>query len=120
MPHLPADSKSSERADFAPFGGDIFIVLKAAKCTNVGFAKSLPDLPEDVVRDQRPKVTAHQRVEHANRSRLAPPQDAANEDVRVDDGSNECPQHAGLASRLGRPRGRHDDRKPLHLDVAPG
>jgi hypothetical protein len=47
------------------------------------------------------KQVTHQSIEHTSRSRLAPPQDAANEDVRVDDSSNECLRHAGLASRLG-------------------
>ena len=81
--------------------GVYFIVLQAAKCANIGFAKSLPDLAEDVVRDQRAKVTAHQRIEHTYRSRLAPPQNATNEDVRVDDSSSEYLRHAGLVSRLG-------------------
>ena len=81
--------------------GLYFIVLQAAKCANIGFAKSLPDLGKDVVRDQRPKVATNQSIEHTYRSRLAPPQDAANEDVCVEYSPNECLRHAGLASRLG-------------------
>jgi len=81
--------------------GVYFIVLKTPKGAHIGLAKSPADLAKDIVRDQGPEVTAHQSVEHTNRSRLAPPQYAANEDVRVNDRSNECPRHAGLASRLG-------------------
>jgi hypothetical protein len=49
-----------------------FPVLKAAKCLNVRLAKSLPDLVEDVIRDEWPKVTAHQSIEDTHRRRKMP------------------------------------------------
>lgn len=78
-----------------------FLILKMAEGADVRFTQGLPDFPQDVGRNQRLKITAYQSVEHPDRRRFSSPQNASNEDVGIDNGSNACPRHAGLASRLG-------------------